>query len=234
MADRDLLTMKAMEQEEYLQYDQGDQYSAQARSQANPRMVVPRNKEHNVSEANFRLGGSYEPSASESIFPEGHPMRGDHRGFMQNSVYANSCDPWNSNGLVTQSQQRSFRHYMNDASSQLDYGHVHHAEEDINESYEDLYSQPLLSFQQHAFPEQRLYGGAGLWRSHSNARQDSPLQDQMFEEAFGQAYGAPQSMPMMRHDVNPSSYFTSQPFMSVPNEAVPDEEEDALFAAAFL
>jgi len=224
MADRDLLCMKAMEQEAYEAESTGTMYHAQPRQQYNSNMIS-QHDEQLVPEANFpachAYASTYEPSVS--IFPPRHSMSGGHHSFAGNSLYTEPVHTWgNNDGTVIQSQP-AFSQF--EATSQMNYGQPY---SDGRGFYAHLSSafEPLSQ-------QNQGYHKANTWSqadSLENMQQQGP-QPMMPACAFG--------APPMTYHAYPGSDFMSQPQMDDPRtyyeEAVSaeDNEEDALFSAAF-
>ncbi len=188
---RDLLRMKAREQEAY-----AGQY----------RQPLPTPRQRYVDNNGF-----YEPP-NESIFPEGHDMRGvpldpffnasGPPGFYES--YPNNTNPWNSGGFVSQSQQM----YSQDAT---DFGYGQPSPNDFlyaphpSSAFDPVASQPQ-------FPQMDESGYA-------------------YDQASQRMFSAPQIMQNQ-------GYLSAQ--LEQPMEALqgfvqsgPNEEDDALFQAAF-
>lgn len=202
--NRDLLQMKAMEQQAYEQ-ESGCVYQPPRRQQFNP------------NESSF-AGNSYRTyEDGSSIFPSGHPFAGGHRGYTETSVYG--ADPrieWNEQhdaGMVTQSQY-GYSQFMDEPTSQMPY----EPQVDHNGGGYGLYSQQQSN-------ETSSWDQADPFEFNNMQQGPPPLSG---SAAFG---GAPMTQQesnngfTSRPPMNAHSYG-----VPVPDNG---DKEDALFEVAF-
>ena len=202
---RDLLHMKAREQEAY---------AGQYRQPPPPRQQYVDNN------------GFYEPP-NESIFPDGHDMRGGPFGYEYNGPPGfyelhqpppppHDANRWNSSGLVSQSQQM----YSQDA---VDFGYD---------------AQPIPNgFQESFYASHRPSAFDPVTAPHRTSDFDPVSSQPQFSQMDDFGYDAyDNSFYQSEHQGFSSDQFMQPPPMEAPRgfvQAGPNEEDDDLFQAAF-